>query len=137
MVFHASGITSITFLSYRILDRKGLGHAGPLRSATTPVNPPPRGPLPYRWHPFLFRPFYLVALVYCLFPRLFTAWLMILAVPCHCLSFRFHDTIRAWLVQIRCALNLNIGVEWQLLYSNTSPGLPLTLVQCSICSRTI
>lgn len=31
------------FLSYQILDRKGLGHAGPLRSAATPVNPPPRG----------------------------------------------------------------------------------------------
>lgn len=48
---------------------------------------------------------------------------MIPEVPCHSLSFRYHDTTQARLVQIRCALNLNISVEWELLDSNTSPGL--------------
>lgn len=59
----------------------------------------------------------------CSFPGLFTAWMTIPAIPCHSLSVRDHNTNRAWLVQIRCALNLNISVERQLLDSNASPGL--------------
>ena len=56
-------------------------------------------------------------------PKPFTAWMMIPAIPCRSLSFGYHSTIRAWLVQIRCALNLDISVERELLDSNTSPGL--------------
>lgn len=48
---------------------------------------------------------------------------MIPAVPCHSLSFQSHNKTRTWLVQIRCALNLDISVEWELLDSNASPGL--------------
>lgn len=38
MEFNASRITSITFWGCWILDQKGLGHAGPLGSARTPLS---------------------------------------------------------------------------------------------------
>lgn len=79
-------------------------------------------------------PFSLIlpALDFYLCPAVFTAWLMIPAVPCHSLSFQYHSTARAWLVQIRCALNLNISVEWELLDGNTSPGLQWDYLSTSL-----
>lgn len=123
MAFHVSGITSITFFELPDLRSK---RSRPCRTPEIcyhPCQSSSSWSFPYRWHPFLFRPFYLVALVHCLFQTLFTAWLMIPAVPCHCLSFRYHHKTWARLIQIRCALNLNISVEWELLDSNTSPCL--------------
>lgn len=117
-------ITSITFSSYRILDRKGPGHAGPLRSANHPCQSSSSWsfPAPPNWRPFLFRSSsWHLFITYA--QRPFTAWLKIPEVLCHSLSFRYHIKPRARLVQIRCALNLDISVEWELLDSNTSPGL--------------